>query len=386
MLIAGGGIGGLSTAIALARQGLPSRILERRSEFSEAGAGIQIGPNVMRVLASLDVTPHLTEFLAFPDDIHIRDGASGRVLTSVPLGPTAKNRYGAPYGTAHRRDLQAALLATARNCPEIEITSGFEISRYSEEADSVTVYSASDETVRGTLLVGADGLSSRIRAQLNGDARLQFFGRTAWRSLIDADSAPPLLKRNAVGLWLGQEAHLVHYPVRGGEAINLVAVIEDAWDREGWNTKADPADLISRFSGWCEAARSVLQAGVDWRKWALFELTDLERWHGRRTVLMGDAAHPVLPFLAQGAGLAIEDALVLARELAARNGSDPDPAFEAYSKARKARAAQVQNQSRRMGAIYHYGGPVRLLRNAAMRFIGPAGNLARFDWLYRFKA
>lgn len=385
VLIAGGGIGGLAASIALARQGISSRILERGSTFSEAGAGIQIGPNVMRVLSTLGASEHLAPHLVFPDAIRLFDGRTGRPLTEMPLGAAAEARYGAPYATAHRADLQAALVETARACPEIEITMDFELSRFAEEDDRVTAHSVNNERAEGDLLIAADGISSRVRAQLDTNAKLQFCGRTAWRTLIDKNDAPSLLRANQVGLWLGPEAHLVHYPVRSGTAINLVAVIEDGWDKEGWNTQADPTDLMPHFSRWCSEARALLGAGPAWRKWALFALPDLESWQGRRTILIGDAAHPVLPFLAQGASLAIEDALLLARELAAHGTDNPSPAFENYVRTRRPRATRLQTESRRMGAVYHYGGAMGQARNVALRLSGPKQNLARFDWLYQFE-
>lgn len=385
VLIAGGGIGGLAASIALARQGIFSRILERGSTFSEAGAGIQIGPNVMRVLNALGASEQLAPHLVFPDAIRLFDGRTGRPLTEMPLGSVAEARYGAPYATAHRADLQAALVETARACPEIDITMDFELSRFVEEDGRVTAHTVDDARAEGSLLVASDGISSRVRAQLDTNAKLQFCERTAWRTLIERDDAPALLRENQVGLWLGPEAHLVHYPVRGGTAINLVAVIEDGWDKEGWNTQADPAELMPHFSRWCEEARTLLNAGPAWRKWALFALPNLERWQGSRTVLLGDAAHPVLPFLAQGAGLAIEDALSLARELAASGTDDPTPAFENYVKVRRPRATRLQTESRRMGAVYHYGGAMGQARNVALRLSGPEQNLARFDWLYQFE-
>lgn len=385
VLIAGGGIGGLAASIALARQGVFSRILERSSTFSEAGAGIQIGPNVMRVLNALGASEHLAPHLVFPDAIRIFDGRTGRPLTEMPLGSVAEARYGAPYATAHRADLQAALVQTARVCPEIDITMDFELSRFVEEDNRVTAHTVGDARAEGSLLIAADGISSRVRAQLDTNAKLQFCERTAWRTLIDRDDAPALLREKQVGLWLGPEAHLVHYPVRGGTAINLVAVIEDSWDKEGWNTQADPTDLMPHFSRWCGEARELLSAGPAWRKWALFALPDLTRWQGSRTVLLGDAAHPVLPFLAQGAGLAIEDALSLAKELAASGTDNPTSAFENYVKARRPRATRLQTESRRMGAVYHYGGAMGQARNVALRLSGPERNLARFDWLYQFE-
>lgn len=383
VLIAGGGIGGLAAANALAHTGVRSLVLERSETFSEAGAGIQLGPNTMRALTALGVMPHLEDQLVRPEGIRIFDGPSGRELTTVPLGETARARYGAPYGLLHRADLQAGLFAAAREQPDITITTGFELNRYSAGGDGVRVYSTLDEALHGSALIAADGISSRVRAQLAPSARLSFAGRTAWRTLIPIADAPEAMSRDLVTLWMAPGAHLIHYPVRGGAMMNIVAVIEDAWDKEGWNTAADRDELLPCFADWCAPARAIVEAGESWRKWALFTLPPLRRWHAGPVVLLGDAAHPVLPFLAQGAGLAIEDAFVLARELAEANGN-PEAAFARFEAKRRRRARRVQTVSGRMGEVYHFGGLGRRARNTAIAALGPQRHLKRFDWLYRF--
>ncbi len=384
ILIAGGGIGGLSLAIALARQGRETHVLERSDVFSEAGAGIQLGPNATRILQGWDVMQALQPDLVTPESLSVFDGLNGIRLATVPLGATASEIYGAPYCVIHRADLQKGLLATARSHPQIRITTGFELTRYVSTSEGVSVHAATGDVVRGQALVAADGITSRVRKQLNPDARLQFSGKTAWRTLLEPNAVPSLGPQPRSGLWLAPNAHLVHYPVRAGTAINIVAVIEDRWSRKGWNTRADAAELLPHYQTWAQPARVALRAASTWRKWALFELPPLARWSDGNVALLGDAAHPMLPFLAQGGVMAIEDAATLARELT-RADTTVAAAFRRYEALRKARATRVQRASKQNGRIYHLSGAGRWGRNLVLRSRKPEALLRRLDWLYGFR-
>jgi salicylate hydroxylase len=386
IIIAGGGIGGLSAAIAMARKGIRVHIVERQAEFSTAGAGIQLGPSATRLLRSWGVAGALERRAGAPDCIRVYDGLSGSRLTSLPLGAYAESRYGAPYWIAHRADLQAALLATAQELPEITISRSFIFERCDVTAQGVTVGAQNGATVSGKALVGADGVHSVTRKALFGHYRLLFSGRTAWRALIPANQAPAPVCENNVGLWLAPHAHFVHYPVEAGRTISLVAVIADDPAPEGWGAPASAAALAPHFSRWSSEVRSLLRSVNTWKRWSLMRLNSpLPRWSQGPVTLLGDAAHPVMPFLASGGVLAIEDAATLAEEVA-KSPDDVAAAFHRYELVRLPRAHRVQSESWRNGLIYHSAGLVRWARNKFISRRQPEALLARNDWLYAYRA
>ncbi len=381
VLIAGGGIGGLSAAIALARAGIETCVLERSAFTEESGAGIQLGPNATRLLRSLGVLEEIEPATFKPEAIWVFDGLSGKRLASVPLGSIPEQRYGAPYLTLHRTDLHAGLHAVAKSLGPIELRPGFEIARIDARGDGVEVQNASGARAEGSSLIGADGLWSAVRKTIAPGADLRFARATASRGLVPTRDLPAPFSEPVVGLWLGAGAHLVHYPVRGGEALNVVAVTDGGGEAQGWNQSADAAALLSGFTRWCKESKSLLERVEAWRRWSLYRLPTLSRWSAGATTLLGDAAHPVLPFLAQGAALAIEDAVSLAGTLAA-TPDDAETAFRHYEALRRARATRVMRQSRRFGWIYHLSGPARYARNFALEHRKPEHALEQFDWLY----
>lgn len=384
VLIAGAGIGGLATAIALARKDIPSQVLERAKVHSTHGAGIQLGPNATRILRRWDILGQLNAQALYPEQITIRSARSGHMLASVPLGETAEKRYGAPYIALHRSDLHRALLQSARAHDAISLRLGFEVDRVNVTEGSVSVVASDGESARGALLVGADGVWSKIRRQVDPNAQMRFSGKTAWRGLVDLSKAPQSFQRPEVGLWMSPHVHLVHYPVKRGKFLNLVAVINDRWAEQGWNAPGERHEITPHFQNWPEDIRSLISQIEDWRKWSLNQLPRLKKWSSHRIVLLGDAAHPVLPFLAQGGALAIEDAQTLANALAASDAS-PAPALRTYEAKRMKRAAAVQIASQRMGRIYHLSGPMALARNLVLRASLPGRLLARYDWLYHYR-
>lgn len=381
VLIVGGGIGGLTTAIALARNGMATTLLERSVFADETGAGIQLGPNATRALAQLGALD-AAEAVAFrPDVLRLFDGISGGTLASVPLGRVAEERYGAPYLTFHRADLHAALLASCRAENGIELRDGFDVTETETVPDGVVATGADGTKVVGSSLIGSDGLWSRLRECISPHADLHFSGATAWRALLPRDLVPAPFDAPMVGLWLGPRAHLVHYPVRGGKDLNIVAVVEGGGAKQGWNLRAERDGLLPAFDHWASPANGLLERVESWRCWSLFRLKPLGRWTEGRMALLGDAAHPVLPYLAQGAALAIEDAVALAATLKACDG-DPVVGLTRYESLRMRRAARVQAQAARFGRIYHLRGPAALARNFVLKRRRPETLLRGFDWLY----
>jgi 3-hydroxybenzoate 6-monooxygenase len=299
----------------------------------------------------------------------------------VPLGQIAEERYGAPYLTLHRADLHASLLAACRAEGAIELRSGFEVTEAEALAEPVIVRSADGMQAEGSILVAADGLWSRLRDRIAPDADLRFSGSTAWRALLPRGEVPAPFDAPEVGLWLGPHAHLVHYPVRGGKDLNVVAVVEGGSAKQGWSRRAEPDLLLPSFQRWAQPAKTLLATVKTWRCWSLFRLKPLPRWTDGRMALLGDAAHPVQPYLAQGAALAVEDAITLAASLEA-SGGDPVSAFPRYQSLRMYRAARVQAQAARFGRIYHLRGPAAFARNFLLGRRSPESLLQSFDWLY----
>jgi 2-polyprenyl-6-methoxyphenol hydroxylase-like FAD-dependent oxidoreductase len=382
VLIAGGGIGGLAAAIALGRGGIETSVLERSSFTEETGAGIQLGPNATRALATLGVLDAIEPLAFGPEAICIHDGPSGRRLQSVLLGKSAEERYGAPYLTLHRADLHAGLRAVAQDLTTVELRPSFAVTAIETRDGEVVAKDAAGSEAKGGSLIGADGLWSTVRSLVAPEASLRYTGATAWRALVPRTGLPSPFDAPVVGLWLGPRAHLVHYPVRGGDELNVVAVAEGGVGSQGWNQAGDASALKLPFDSWAKDARSLLEQGAGWRGWSLYHLAPpLRRWSAGAIGLLGDAAHPVLPFLAQGAALAIEDALALAACMAACPG-DPSPAFLRYEALRRPRTGRVQRLSRRFGRIYHLGAPMRLARNLVLERRNEAEALKSFDWLY----
>lgn len=385
VLIAGGGIGGLTAAIALDRKAIDAQILERSTFSEESGAGIQLGPNATRILRRLGVLDALEPQTFRPEAVWLFDGRNGKKLATVPLGAFAETRYGAPYITAHRADLHEALRTVASDCAHVSLSPEFTVADVRDE-DGVTVTDSNGETRHGSLLVGADGLWSTVRGWVTPGMAPSFTGATAFRSLVPRDALPEPFSAPIVGLWLGPRSHLVHYPVRGGEAVNVVAVTEQGEREEGWNRSAEKETVLGNFARWNDAPFGLLDVAPSWRAWSLFGLPALPHWSRGAAVLLGDAAHPVLPYLAQGAGLAIEDAAELASILC-RTTAQPSHAFQAYETVRRPRATRVQQASRRLGRAYHMGdgflGEVfRNTRNTILGLRSETATLRGFDWLY----
>jgi 2-polyprenyl-6-methoxyphenol hydroxylase-like FAD-dependent oxidoreductase len=383
-LIAGGGIGGLTAAIALARQDLSATVLERSEFQEESGAGIQLGPNATRLLERLGLLEAIVQVAFRPASIFIFDGLSGKRLAEIPLGTYAEARYGAPYLTLHRADLHAALHGACKAAKGVTLSPGFDLTGLEEIDARVSAIAADGRIAEAPALIGADGIWSEVRKLIAPKARLLFTGATAWRALLPRGELKHPFDAPVVSIWLGPDTHLVHYPVRGGKELNVVAVTEGGSDMRGWNQAGDAEALQSAFAGWCKESKSLLERAPGWRCWSLYRLTGLPTWTSERIALLGDAAHPVLPYLAQGAALAIEDAVALAK-CAAESGGDALAAFPRYEAMRKRRASRVTKRSKRNGTHYHVAGVLRVARNLMLRNRPGERLLGRFDWLYAEK-
>ncbi len=389
VLIAGAGIGGLSAALTIAREGFRVAVLDQAERLEEAGAGIQLSPNASRILIDLGLGDRLAPHVVQPEELRVMNARSGRVLARAPLGAAAQARYGAPYWVIHRSDLQAALLAAVDAHPDIILHLGTAVDEYAVYGKGITVAARTGSRPieeRGLGLIGADGLWSTVRRRLGHRVTPRFARHTAWRALIPAESVSPAARVPAVSLWLGRNAHLVHYPVKGGSLINVVGIIRDDWDGPGWSEPGRREDIVDRFraGAWQAAARELVAAAPHWRKWALFDIPSLRHWGMGPVTLLGDAAHPMLPYLAQGAAMAIEDAAVLGRSIA-RTPDDFDRALRDYEGRRLARTTRAQRAARSNGTVYHMGGAEAFLRTFALLALGGRWLLRRYDWLYGWK-
>jgi salicylate hydroxylase len=398
IFVAGAGIGGLTAALALAAQGFRVVILEKAERLEEAGAGLQLSPNASRVLIDLGLKPRLAARAVIPDAVSIMSARLGREIARLPLGEAASARAGAPYWVVHRADLQAALAAQINDNPDIELRLGCQFEDLAPHAKGLTVVQRSGTMRQHELalaLIGADGIWSTVRNHLFPQSQPQFSGLIAWRGTLEATQLPREHAARRVQLWMGPNAHLVAYPIAGGRQINVVAVLPGTWNRPGWSAPGEVADIKTIFasSPWPGAARMLIGAVDEWRKWALFTMPGGGEWTSGTVALLGDAAHAMLPFAAQGAGMAIEDAAVLAKCLGETLGETQNEhgpaiavAMQRYARLRRPRVSRVQRAARQQGRIYHLTGPAAFARDLAIRTMGPMRMLARQSWIYDWRA
>ena len=358
-------------------------MFERAPALIEAGAGVQLSPNATRRLRDLGVLDAILPACLRPERVRVRRARDGRDLAEVPLGDRAEARYGAPFLLVHRADLQAALAAALATQPTVSLRLGAGLRQVTDTAGGVAVRLDTGEDWHGAALIGADGLHSVVRRHLAGTRPdpLHPSTRTAWRALVPAEIAPGFAREPASALWLGPGAHLVHYPIRNGRFVNVVAVVDrpTQGDGEDWAKPGAATDLLASFADWSRDALALLAAAPAWRVWPLFTRAPLA-WSSGRVALVGDAAHPMLPFLAQGAAQGIEDAAALAAAMA--DGPDMPAALRRYEAARRPRAERVVRTSRGQGTVYHLAGPAARARDLAFRLLGPDRMLSRLDWLY----
>ena len=381
ILIAGGGIGGFAAALALARKGLDSIVIERETALREAGAGIQLGPNVFAMFDVLGLTEAINEVAVFPDALVMKDALDGSEVTRVPLNTAEfKARFTYPYGVIYRPDLHQAFIDAAAATGKVSVRLGSKVAGFEDTGPAVRVKLSSGETLEGAALIGADGLWSKVREEIVGDGAPRVSGHIAYRAVLPQAEVPPANHRNEVILWAGPKTHLVHYPLHKGEIFNLVSVFHSDAYEEGWDVYGDVDELNRKFAGQRPEVLGMLERIENWRMWVLCDREPVKQWSKGRVTLLGDAAHPMLQYLAQGACMATEDAVCLAHHM----GEQPDPAqaLLAYQADRYLRTARVQMTARLYGDIYHAAGPVAELRQMMLAGRTPEQAYAGMNWLY----
>ncbi len=380
-LVVGAGIGGLAAALCLAKKGFDVAVFEQSPDVSEIGAGIQLSPNCSRVLHHLGMESALRQTAFLPEAAEIRHWKTGKMLSTTDRGESAVEDYGFPYYHIHRGDLISALYEAAHSHAKIEVQTSSRIDSFHQtNGDAVLV--CNDSEVHGNLIVGADGIHSVVRNGLFGEDKPRFTGTVAWRGLVQANKLPEGKVRPVTGLWWGPGKHFVHYYVRSGDMVNCVCVVEKTgWEVESWTERGEHSELVNDFEGWHDTICSLIEMMEpdECYKWALFDRAPMRSWSNGRVTLLGDACHPTLPFMAQGAAMAIEDAPVLA----ACVGADGiEAGLPRYEKLRIQRTARIQTGSRRNAKVFHMRGIKAWARNRA------AGRAAKntTDWIYRYNA
>jgi 2-polyprenyl-6-methoxyphenol hydroxylase-like FAD-dependent oxidoreductase len=382
VVIAGGGIGGLAAGLVLGRQGHEVTVLEQSAAFGEIGAGIQLGPNIFRMFDLLGLTEAINKVAFFPAGLGMNDVRTGEKVVRVPLRDVAIAAYGYPYGVIYRADIHSVFLEACLELPNVTLRTSCKLEGYSQDAQGVTVQLAGGEALRADALVGADGLWSRVRQSVVGDGKPRVSGHIAYRAVLKREQVPAHLWSDDVLLWGGEKTHLVHYPLRRGELFNLVAVFHSNKYDEGWNTFGDTAELTERFAQAVPQVRELLEKIETWKMWVLCDREPVKNWTDGRVTLLGDAAHPMLQYLAQGAGQAIEDAVVLGEALK-HTRNDVASAFQKYQKARYLRTGRVQLTARFYGDIYHASGVARELRNRMFQSGEESAGFAGLKWMYQ---
>ncbi|HEY2534631.1 MAG TPA: 3-hydroxybenzoate 6-monooxygenase [Xanthobacteraceae bacterium] len=381
VLIVGGGIGGLAAALALARNGIASQVIEQAAEFKEIGAGIQLGPNVFWMFDVLGLVEPISALAVFPDNLIMMDSISGEEVTRIPLGGAFRSKFYRPYALIHRADLHKVLLETCRRSDLIRLDASQKVVKVDETGDGVAAQTEGGKEYRGAALIGADGLWSTIRQIVVGDGKPNVAGHITYRAVLPTSAMPEKFRWRDMVIWAGEKVHLVHYPLRTGELFNLVAVFHSDRYEEGWDSYGDPTELHERFANTCEPVRALLNKIESWRMWVLCDRPPIKEWSRGRITLLGDAAHPMLQYLAQGAGMSIEDAVCLTNKAVDMDGDYP-AAFRAYQQTRYLRTGRVQIMARVYGEFYHAAGVAKELRNLMLGGRTPEDAMAGMEWLY----
>ena len=380
VLVAGGGIGGLAAALALTRQGFDVKVLEQAAALGEIGAGLQVGPNGFAAFDALGVGEIARSKAVYTDFMVMHDALDEHQVGQIPTGEAFLNRFGNPYAVIHRADAHRALLDGAMSSDRIEVLTGKQVQRIEQDEEGVTVFDGQGGRHRGVALIGADGVKSAVRRQFVGDeARVS--GHVVYRAVVDRKDFPADLQWNAASIWVGPNCHLVHYPLRGGEQYNVVVTFHSR-DTEEWSVRmGSREEVLSYFEGICPKARQLIELPKDWSRWATADREPIAQWNFGRVTLLGDAAHATLQYLAQGACMAMEDAVTLGEALRV-NQNDLEKGFALYQRCRVARTARIVLSAREMGRIFHAKGVERLVRNDLWKNRSPERFYDAMEWLY----
>ena len=383
VLVAGGGIGGLAAALALVRQGFAVKVLEQAPQLGEIGAGIQLGPNAFAAFDALGIGEKARGRAVYTDEMVMHDALDETRVGHIPTGAAFRQRFGNPYAVIHRADVHGSLLEGAQESGRIDVLTSTHVSRVEQDADSVMVFDQRGFAHRGIALIGADGVKSAVRQQYVGDAA-RVSGHVVYRAVVDKNDFPPDLQWNAASIWVGPNCHLVHYPLRGGEQYNVVVTFHSRKQEEWGVTEGSREEVQSYFKEICPRARQLIELPKSWRRWATADREPIGQWTFGRATLLGDAAHPTLQYLAQGACMALEDAVTLGEALRV-NGNNFARAFDLYQRSRVARTARIVLSAREMGRIFHAQGVERLVRNDLWKDRSPKRFYDAMEWLYGWK-
>jgi salicylate hydroxylase len=380
VLIAGGGIGGLAAALALTRRGFEVKVLEQAPEIGEIGAGIQLGPNAFHAFDALGVGDKARGRAVYTDFMVMHDAVDEYQVGKIPTGEAFIKRFGNPYAVIHRVDVHTSLLEGAQETGKVAFLTSTRVERIEQDAHGVTVFDQHGNAHKGLALIGADGVKSVVRAQyVNDPARVT--GHVVYRAVVDKKDFPENLQWNAASIWVGPNCHLVHYPLRGGEQYNVVVTFHSRQQEEWGVTDGSKEEVQSYFQGICPKARQLIDLPKSWKRWATADREPIGQWSFGRATLLGDAAHPTTQYMAQGACMALEDAVTLGEALRVE-GNDFEKAFDLYQRARVSRTARIVLSGREMGRIYHAKGVERLVRNDLWRGRTPERFYDAMEWLY----
>jgi len=383
VLVAGGGIGGIAAALALVRRGFSVKVLEQAAQLGEIGAGIQLGPNGFAAFDALGIGEIARARAVYTDEMVMHDALDETLVGRIPTGEAFRERFGNPYAVIHRADVHGSLLEGAQATDRIEVATATQVQRVEQDDTGVTVVDARGDRHRGIALIAADGVKSAVRQQFVGDeARVS--GHVVYRAVVDRHDFPQDLQWNAASIWVGPSCHLVHYPLRGGEQYNVVVTFHSR-ETEAWSVREGSREEVqSYFGGICPRARQLIDLPKEWKRWATADREPIAQWNYGRVTLLGDAAHPTLQYLAQGACMAMEDAVTLGEALRVHD-NDFGRAFELYQRSRVARTARIVLSAREMGRIFHAKGVERLVRNELWKGRSPDRFYDAMEWLYGWR-
>ncbi|WP_372603602.1 3-hydroxybenzoate 6-monooxygenase [Actibacterium sp.] len=382
IIIAGGGIGGVSAAMGLANKGYKVTVLEQAPEFGEIGAGIQIGPNAFHAMDYLGVGDAGRSKAVYIDKLILMDGKTGDEVSHIDIGEPFRERFKNPYAVIHRADLHSVFLDACRAHENVELVNNVVVTGYENTPNGAKVLTESGDVYEGDAVLGGDGVRSKIREQMTGGDELKLSGHVAYRAVLQLDQMPEDLRWNAVGLWAAKKCHMVHYPLQGWKTFNLVATFETDIDNVGVNEPGTKEEILSRFGELVPRARKLLEVPDNWRRWVLADRDPIDNWVDGNVALIGDAAHATHQYFAQGACMAMEDSVMLAHQLEKHDG-DFAAAFADYQAARIPRAYRVVLSSREIGKhVYHPTGAHRLVRNAVLGAKTQEQYRESLAWLY----